>query len=177
MNEFIGLIVIFVTAVVLVFVVEIITMIVIKFRQKKSIVLNQPPYKNVLSNGDISFYLEKIEHNPYTGQPMVMTFKSNFVPFKTAKNFIEENDENYLTHNFTEYNDVIFDYKYKNDVFSIVKADYDICNSERRVSIVLTIANLPILKKYINEKNKNNFNYWLENFKWHSFCEQETKFL
>lgn len=173
MNEFIGLIVIFVTAVVLVFVIEIITMIVIKFRQKKSIVLNHPSYNNVLSNGDISFRLEKIEYNPYTGKPMVMTFKSNFVPFKTAKNFIEENDENYLTHNFTEYNDVIFDHKYKNDVFSIVKADYDI---EREVSMVLTIANLPILKNYIKEKNKNKINYSFENFKWHSFCKQETKF-
>ena len=58
MNEFIGLIVIFVTAVVLVFVIEIITMIVIKFRQKKSIVLNHPSYNNVLSNGDISFRFE-----------------------------------------------------------------------------------------------------------------------
>ena len=173
MNDFIGLIVIFVTAVVLVFVIEIITMIVIKSRQKKSIVLNHPSYNNVLSNGDISFYLEKIEYNPYTGKPMVLSFKSNFVPFKTAKNFIEENDEKYLTYNFTEYNDVVFDHKYKNDVFSIIKSEYDI---EHGVSMVLRIANLPVLEKYIKEKNKNKINYSLENFKWHSFCKQETKF-
>lgn len=82
-----------------VFVIKTIEKLIIKNRQKKSFVLNYKPADldfNVLKLGDIKFYWKETKLNQHTGQPMVMTFESNFVPFKTAQEFIKINEKNIL---------------------------------------------------------------------------------
>lgn len=153
------------------FIIQTIKKQIIKYRQKKSFVLNYKPADldfNVLKLGDIKFYWKETKLNQYTGQPMVMTFESNFVPFKTAQEFIKIN-EKYFNHDFITFDNIIFDHKYKNDIFSIKTNKH---NHNWEQTIVLTIANLPVLENYIKEKNKTktSLDYCFENIKWHNFC-------
>lgn len=147
------------------FIIQTIKKQIIKYRQKKSFVLNYKPADlvfNVLKLGDIKFYWKETKLNPHTGQPMVMTFESNFVPFKTAQEFIKINKNKYFKHDFITFDNIIFDCKYKNDIFSVKTNKH---NHNWEQTIVLTIANLPVLEKYIKEKNKTNLDYCFENIK------------